>query len=70
MIVVSKISILTGARNAMELPLTDAEFKAGEARRDMGELVQDVYPNLTMWQREFLINGTTEQEHRDHNLID
>lgn len=42
----------------MDLPVTQHQMDRWEA----GELIQNVMPNLTAEQREFLISGTTPAE--------
>jgi len=56
---VEKKSILTGAINVMELDITKEqliEYEQGV------KLVQVVFPNLSIDEREFLISGTTPSE--------
>jgi hypothetical protein len=56
---VSKISNLTGQRSEMDLPITDDQL----LRYTEGmELVQDIFPNLTANQREFIMTGITPAE--------
>ena len=55
---VSKKSSISGKINSMELPITEAQLKAHQN----GELVQDVFPNLSAEEREFLISGITPNE--------
>lgn len=63
MIVVTKKSILTGKENSMSLPLTEREYEQGMFDRDVrGKLIQDVFPQLSPSEREFLINGVTPEE--------
>ena len=56
------VSMFTGKRNVMELPITQEEFQAGCERRQQGELIQHAFPTLTPDQREFLLSGSTPQE--------
>lgn len=58
----TKVSTLTGKENTVELPLTQDEFDTGELQRSRGWLIQQVYPNLNKWDREFLISGITREE--------
>jgi hypothetical protein len=62
MVSVKKVSLFTGNINRMELPCTDVQLLAGLARMESGELVQDVFPDFTADQREFLITGATPEE--------
>lgn len=61
---VSNKSILTGDINTMDLPVTLEEI----IRFINGELVQKVFPHLSDEHREFLLNGITPQEWKEHNL--
>ena len=52
-------SKLTGKIHEMELDVTNEQV----ARYMRGEgLVQDIFPNLTSAEREFIVNGITPQE--------
>ena len=55
---VSMTSPLSGQTNEMELPITPEQLR----RWEHGEFVQDVFPNLTADQREFLMTGITPEE--------
>ena len=55
---VEKKSILSGKWNSMELPVTEEQLMAHQN----GELVQNVFPNLTPDEREFIVSGITPEE--------
>ena len=56
---ITKISMFTGVVNTMDLPVTQDQLDRWEA----GEgYIQDVFPHLSIDQREFLISGTTPEE--------
>jgi len=55
---ITKTSVITGKENTLNLPITDEQLRQWQS----GGLVQDVFPNLDISQREFLISGTTHQE--------
>lgn len=55
---VTKRSPLSGLEHTLELPVTQEELD----RHAAGEFSQDVWPNLTDGQREFLISGITGEE--------
>lgn len=55
---VEKKSILSGKWNSMELPVTEEQLMAHQS----GELVQNVFPNLTPGEREFIVSGITPEE--------
>ena len=51
-------SMISGKTNSMELPITNAQLD----RWTGGELIQDVFPDLEIDQREFLMTGITPEE--------
>lgn len=59
---VTKISQLTGIEHTLELNITSEELFRVENRRYSNELIQNIVPQLTMEEREFLISGITEEE--------
>jgi hypothetical protein len=56
---VKRKSIFTGVETELELPVTQAQI---DRWQNTGALIQDVFPNLTPGQREFLLSGATEEE--------
>ena len=56
--IVEKKSPVSGNWNSMELPITETDLN----RYYAGELVQNVFPNLTADQREFIVSGITPEE--------
>ena len=55
---IKRTSVLTGKVHEMEIPVTEVQL----ARWKAGELIQDVMPNITADQREFIISGITPEE--------
>ena len=55
---VQRRSILTGLVRTRELDITEEQLEAWQS----GALIQDVMPHLSDADREFLINGVTEEE--------
>ena len=55
---ITKKSSLTGKMHTLDLPVTNDELY----RHHKGELAQNVWPHLSLGQREFLISGTTQEE--------
>jgi hypothetical protein len=55
---ISKRSALTGIVHSKELPITPEQHKAWER----GGLVSVVMPHLSASDREFLVNGTLDEE--------
>lgn len=58
MVRITKKSILTGKFNTMELDVSKDQLN----RYESGELVQNVFPELSADEREFLISGITPEE--------
>lgn len=59
---VSRVSILTGAYNTMQLPISEGEFISRWARYKYGEDMRTAFDNLNVEYREFLLNGVTPEE--------
>ncbi len=55
---ITKTSVITGKENTMNLPITQEQLQQWQ----LGGLVQDVFPDLDVNQREFLISGSTPEE--------
>ena len=58
---ITKKSMLTGAVHSQEMNITREQLD----RHERGELVQDVFPNLTTTEREFIISGVTSNEWKE-----
>jgi hypothetical protein len=59
---VTKISQLSGIEHTIELNITLEELGRVDNRFYTTELIQNIVPQLTMGEREFLITGITEEE--------
>jgi len=55
---IKRKSIISGNINSMVLPITGDQLD----RWTGGELIQDVFPDLEIDQREFLMTGITAEE--------
>lgn len=55
---VTRTSMFTGKVHTMDLPITQEQIDRWQG----GELVQNVFPDLTPDQREFLMTGVTAEE--------
>jgi hypothetical protein len=55
---ITKVSPLSGKENTLDLPVTEEQL----LRWKMGDLIQDVMPDLTPDEREFLISGVAPGE--------
>ena len=58
---ITKQSTITGKFHTRDLPITKEQFD----RWNAGELIQDVMPELSASDREFLISGSTNKEWDD-----
>ena len=56
-----RTSMFSGVEHQMDLPVTAAQLR----RWEEGELIQNVFPDLTRGQREFIMTGMTEDEWQD-----
>jgi hypothetical protein len=64
---IKRTSIISGEENTLELDITEEQlsrFKSGEG------YVQDIFPNLTPGEREFLMTGITEAEWDKHLKVE
>lgn len=52
-------SPLTGNLNVMDLPVTEEQMRRFEARQGY---IQDIFPDLTPSQREFIKTGYTDED--------
>jgi hypothetical protein len=59
---ITKISSLTGIEHTLNINVTEDELLRIENRRNSTELIQNIVPNLTMDEREFLMTGITNEE--------
>jgi len=57
--IIKKRSLLTGKKNEMDLPVTPVQLDYWDKSK---RLIQDIFPWLTVEQREFLISGVTPEE--------
>jgi len=60
---VTRRSQFTGNYNTMNLNITQEQLSEYENRElGKGRLIQDIFPNLSRTEREFLMTGSTQQE--------
>ena len=59
---ITKISQLSGKESTMELDITPEQLHRVENRMNTAELIQNIVPNLSMEDREFLMTGITNEE--------
>ena len=58
---ITRVSIISGKLHMKDLPVTEIQME----RWKRGALVQDVFPELTPDQREFILSGITPDEWAD-----
>ena len=56
---ITKKSMFSGKEHTMDIPITEQEYHDW---MNSSKLIQDMFPNLTASQREFLMTGTTDEE--------
>ena len=59
---ITKISSVTGIEHTLNINVTEDELLRVENRYNSKELIQNIVPNLTMDEREFLMSGITNEE--------
>ena len=60
--IVTKKSSLTGKENTLNIDVTPEQLARIENRMNTTELIQNIVPNLSMEDREFLMTGITNEE--------
>lgn len=58
---ISRTSPLTGKVNTMELNVTGAQMQEFNSEGRV-RMVQDIFPNLTASEREFIMSGYTQED--------
>ena len=56
--IIHRRSLLSGKTNTMDLPVTEEQIETWQN----GGLIQDVFPELTLDEREFIKTGITSDE--------
>ena len=59
---ITKVSQLSGKSNTLDINITENEMLRITNRFNTKELIQNIVPNLTMDEREFLMTGITAEE--------
>ena len=59
---ITRRSILSQTEATMELDVTPAQMDRFDHRIETGEMVQDIFPDLSAGEREFILNGITPTE--------
>lgn len=59
---ITKQSSLSGVEHTLDIDITEEEFQRVKMRFFTKELVQDILPNISRGEREFLMTGITQEE--------
>lgn len=59
---ITRRSPYTGLYNEMDLDITQEQMNRFDLPRDRREPIQDIFPNLTPSEREFLLTGYTDSD--------
>jgi hypothetical protein len=59
---VTKRSILSGVETTLNIDITPEQLLRIENRMSTSELIQNIVPNLSLSDREFLISGITDAD--------
>ena len=62
MILVKRISPLTGKENEMVLDVTQTQVNEWNKPNQKRRLIQDIFPNLNDVEREFIMTGYTAED--------
>jgi hypothetical protein len=63
--IITKKSQLTGEEHSMNLDVSQDQMRRFHTRKETGEYVQTIFPNLNPEEREFLLTGITPDEWND-----
>ena len=55
-------SLVTGEENSMELDMTVEQYYEWQSYEPVRRKVQEIFPNLTATERDFLITGMSPEE--------
>jgi hypothetical protein len=59
---ITKKSSLTGVEHTLDIDITEEQFQRVEMRFFTKELIQNIIPNVSLGEREFLMTGITQEE--------
>ena len=60
--IIARRSMLTGMMSTRDLPVTQAQLNELELPGQLRRPIQDIFPDLSAGDREFLKTGVTEEE--------
>lgn len=59
---ITNTSQISGVKTTLELDITEEQLERFFNRRENGEYVQTIFPNLTPAEREFILTGVSPKE--------
>jgi len=59
---ITKRSGLSGVEHTLDIDITEEQFQRVEMRFFTKELIQNIIPNVSLGEREFLMTGITQEE--------
>jgi hypothetical protein len=59
---ITKKSSLSGVEHTIDIDITEEQFQRVEMRFFTKELIQNIIPNVSLGEREFLKTGITQEE--------
>jgi hypothetical protein len=59
---ITKKSSLSGVEHTLDIDITEEQFQRVEMRFFTKELIQNIIPNVSLGEREFLMTGITQEE--------
>ena len=59
---VTRISQLSGKKHTIDMDVTKEQLERFDKRRETGEYVQTIFPDLSKELREFILTGITPEE--------
>ncbi len=60
--IITKKSVFSGITRSLDLPVTQKQLNRFATRIKTGEYVQDIFPDLSPDDREFILSGITPEE--------
>ena len=59
---ITRVSSISGKEHTMDLDVTKKQIVDYFVAWEKGQYIKDVFPNLNMYEREFIISGITKDE--------
>jgi hypothetical protein len=59
---IKRTSLISKVEREMEIEVTETQMERFENRHITGELIQEIFPDLSASDREFILTGITDEE--------